>query len=191
MQKAFLRQIYLNTRAFLLLVILFVLFRTAVADWSPVPSGSIEPTLMPGDVIWISKTSFGPTLPFVNKQLFTWAVPDRGDVITFVPPHTDQLYVKRIIAVPGDTVHIEGVKIHVNGVRLEQRYAGNTETAFIGIEKIDGDEHRFKLSRGGSVSAMRRTIRVPPGKYFVLGDHRNNSVDSRYWGFGVSKGRST
>ena len=177
------RQIYLNVRAVFLIITCLVFFRTAVADWSPVPSGSMEPTLLPGDVVWVSKTSFGPTLPFMNKQIITWAVPHRGDVITFVPPHTDQLYVKRVIAVPGDSIRIDGSRIFVNHVLLEQRLKETTETAFLGIENIDGEDHRIKLTKGRSAPAIRKTIVVPENKYFVMGDHRNNSVDSRYWGF--------
>lgn len=183
MLKAFVKQVYLSTRAVFLLVMLFVFFRTAVADWSPVPSGSMEPTLFPGDVVWVNKTSFGPTVPIMNKQIFTWAVPSRGDVITFVPPHTDQLYVKRVMAVPGDKIRIEGNEVYVNGIKLKHSLTGITDTAFLGTESIDGENHLIKLTKGRSVPAIRENIEVPDGKYFVMGDHRNNSVDSRYWGF--------
>ncbi len=81
----------------------------------------MEPTLVPGDVMWIDKTAFGPSLPIINKKLLTWGSPKRGEVITFVPPHKDQLFVKRVIAVPGDHLRIEGMKLWVNGQPLAQQ----------------------------------------------------------------------
>ena len=183
MKKFSIKKLIGNNRSFILFVILYMFFRTAYADWSVVPSGSMEPTILPGDYLWIDKTSFGPTIPFLNKQIVTWGRPSRGDVITFVPPHTDDLYVKRVIAIPGDTIRIEGVKVYINGKQLEQRLAKTKSTDIIGKETIEGKDHAFKLSRDLKISYIGQSIKIPEGKYFVMGDHRNNSADSRYWGF--------
>ena len=163
--------------------IFYAFFRTCYADWSPVPTGSMEPTILPGDYLWIDKTTYGPSVPFINKRLYTWSYPSRGDVITFVPPHTDKLFVKRVIAIPGDIIKIEGIHIYINGIQLEQRLLSVTDKEVIGIEALTGKEHRFKLTKSRKIPYMGQIIKIPKGKYFVMGDHRNNSADSRYWGF--------
>ncbi|HEY0963564.1 MAG TPA: signal peptidase I [Pseudomonadales bacterium] len=177
--KTFLREY----RSFLLFLGLIMVFRTGYADWSPVPTSSMEPTIYPGDVVWIDKTAYGPSLPFLNKRLFTWGLPERGDVITLIPPHEDTLYVKRVIGLAGDTVRIEGNTIEVNGMRLEQGVVEQRADAVLGVETIAGRQHAFKLSTVRGIPYIGETITVPAGKLFVMGDFRNNSADSRYWGF--------
>jgi len=177
--KALLREY----RGLLLFVSLLMVFRTTYADWSPVPTGSMEPTIVPGDVVWVDKTAYGPSVPFLNKRLFAWGHPQRGDIITFVPPVEDTLYVKRVMAVPGDTIRIEGNDVYINGSRLEHAQVELTEERFIGTETIDGKEHAFKLSADKGINWFDQTVVVPEGKLFVMGDHRNNSGDSRFWGF--------
>lgn len=170
-------------RSFLLFLLLIMVFRTSYADWSPVPTSSMEPTIYPGDVVWIDKTAYGPSLPFLNKRVFAWGQPERGDVITLIPPHEDVLYVKRVIGLPGDTLHIEGNTITVNGEVLEQGFVEQRVDAVLGVEMIGDREHAFKLSTERSIPYIGETLTVPEGKFFVMGDFRNNSADSRYWGF--------
>lgn len=170
-------------RSFLLFLLLIMVFRTSYADWSPVPTSSMEPTIYPGDVVWIDKTAYGPSLPFLNKRVFAWGQPERGDVITLIPPHEDVLYVKRVIGLPGDTLHIEGNTITVNGEVLEQGFVEQRVDAVLGVETIGDREHAFKLSTERGIPYIGETLTVPEGKFFVMGDFRNNSADSRYWGF--------
>ena len=172
-----------NNRSFILFVILYAFFRTCYADWSPVPSGSMEPTIFAGDYLWIDKQTYGPSVPFLNKRLYTWATPSRGDVITFVPTHTENLYVKRVIGVPGDIIRIEGVRLSINGVWLTQSLSNETINSLLGVETIGDNKHRFKLTKNRQIPYIGTNITVPQGKYFVMGDHRNNSADSRFWGF--------
>lgn len=181
MQK--LKSFFREYRSFLLFVFLLVFFRTAYADWSPVPTSSMEPTIFPGDVVWIDKTSYGPSLPFVNKRLLAWDHPERGDIITFTPPHEDTLYVKRVMAIPGDRIRIEGNSIFINGQRLEQSLIESSELEIIGTENLGGIQHAFKISRDKVLPYFGKTIMVPDKKFFVMGDYRNNSADSRFWGF--------
>lgn len=170
-------------KPFLLFLLLLMLFRTAYADWSPVPTSSMEPTILPGDVLWVDKTSFGPSLPLLNKRIFTWGHPERGDIITFVPPHEDRLYVKRVMAVPGDRIRVADNSIVINGLRLEQAIVESNEDALIGVENLLGDKHTFKIDRSRGMPYVGKTLVVPNGKLFVMGDFRNNSADSRAWGF--------
>lgn len=157
-------------------------FRTAFADWSSIPSGSMEPTFLPGDYVWIDKLAYGPSVPFANIRLATWGTPERGDIITFVPPHTDELYIKRVIGVPGDRIRIAGAEIHVNGERLPASLRAAPNGRRIGIETIDGEAHRLQYSTDRTLPSFRE-FTVPAKRYFVLGDHRDDSVDSRAWGF--------
>jgi signal peptidase I len=177
--KVFVRE----TRSIFLFLFLVLFFRTTYADWSPVPSSSMEPTIYPGDVLWIDKTSFGPSLPFLNRRLATWGYPERGDIITFVPPHEDSLLVKRVMAVPGDSIRIEGDRIWLNGTPLAQELVEATGDAFVASEYLDGTAHGIKIDRYREMPWIGQTITVPAGKYFVMGDFRNNSADSRFWGF--------
>lgn len=177
------KTIFQEYRSLLLFVFLLVFFRTAYADWSPVPTSSMEPTIFPGDVVWVDKTSYGPSLPFLNKRLLAWGHPERGDIITFMPPHVDVLYVKRVMAIPGDSVRIEANNIFINGLRLEQSLLTSTELEIIGIENLGAGQHAFKISKDRDVPYFGKTIIVPDKKYFVMGDFRNNSADSRFWGF--------
>lgn len=177
------KQLLREYRALVLFVFLLIFFRTAYADWSPVPTSSMEPTILPGDVLWIDKTHYGPSLPFFNKRLLAWGHPERGDIITFIPPHEDILYVKRVMAIEGDSIRIEGNIIYVNGVQLDQLLVETSDAHLIGSENIGGVEHAFKISKDRGLPYVGRTIIVPENKLFVMGDYRNNSADSRVWGF--------
>jgi len=161
-------------------LVIFVLglftFRTAVADWNYVPSASMEPTLFEGDYLWVDKTSFGSSIPFLNVRLETLGSPERGDIITFVPPHTEKLFVKRVVGVPGDVVSISGDTLSINGKHAETYLVAGEL-----VESLIGHEHKVQLS--GPPANLQLSVVVPAEKYFVLGDNRNNSHDSRYWGF--------
>lgn len=180
--KSFARAIKRNV-PFILVVFGIIGFRTGYADWSPVPTGSMEPTIVPGDYIWVDKTAFGPSLPIVNVRLFSWGTPERGDIITFVPPHTDELYVKRVIGVPGDVVRFDDRDVFVNGERLQTVYAPAAGGAMLGTERIGDRLHHVLLSTPRTMPSIREPIEVPEGRYFVMGDHRDDSLDSRAWGF--------
>ena len=166
----------------LIIFVVIAFFRTAVADWSYVPSGSMEPTLYEGDYVLVNKMAYGPSIPFTEIRLAKFANPQRGDIITFYPPHTDDQYVKRVIAVPGDFIQISGIEVSVNGNRLPMTL-DKLGDKFLGSELLDQHQHLIQISPDGALPTIANVIEVPEGKYFVMGDHRSNSADSRYWGF--------
>lgn len=172
-----------ENRSFILFILLYVFTRTAYADWSPVPTGSMEPTIQPGDVLLVDKTAFGPSIPILNKRIATWAQPSRGDIITFVPPHTDDLYVKRVIGLPGDQIRVEGAEVFINGERLAHRPIERSSESIVIEESIGGLDHFIQISRSRPSLSREQVFAVPPRKYFVMGDHRNDSEDSRFWGY--------
>lgn len=169
-------------RNWILFFLGMAMFRTAVADWSYVPSGSMEPTMFPGDVLLVNKIALGPSIPFTQGRLFATGQPERGDIITFYPPSKEKQLVKRVIGVPGDTLAIEGNTIWLNGKPLEVQFE-LLEGTLIGSETLGGRQHPIQYSQHQSNSQRMRPITIPAGKYFVLGDHRDNSLDSRFWGF--------
>lgn len=161
---------------FIVFVVCLFFFRTAIADWNYVPSSSMEPTLYPGDVLVINKLAYGPNIPFTRSRLFASGQPERGDVITFFPSHTTDCLVKRVIAIPGDSLRVEGDRVWLNGeliaVTLEQGQHW---------EQLPGVRHLIDPT--GEQPVLAGEFTVPAGKYFVMGDNRDNSRDSRYWGF--------
>ena len=174
-----------NNAGLVALLIGMFVFRTAIADWSPVPTPSMEPTIHPGDVLLINKTILGPAIPFTEARLFAYAQPQRGDIITFTPPHVDITYVKRVIGVPGDRVRTEGLNVFVNGnaLPLTSTDRGEVSGMLNAIEIIDGHAHGITLDTSRGMRQLDSEITVPAHAYFVMGDFRNNSEDSRYFGF--------
>src|SRR5690606_25687344 len=89
-------------------------FRTAIADWSPVPTSSMEPTIYPGDVLLINKLALGPNVPFTEGRVLHYSEPERGDIVTLTPPALEATYVKRVVGVPGDRIRSDGIRLIVN-----------------------------------------------------------------------------
>lgn len=178
-----LRRFVRNNAGLLMLVLLFFSFRTAVADWNRVVSGSMEPTLYAGDWMVVNKIGYGPSIPFTGIKLLSWGEPERGDIIAFYPPHTDDLFVKRVIGVPGDVVSVLGAEVYVNGEQLSLTGLHTAGGARVGRESIGGDTHLVRFSGARAAPGGRGVFVVPESKYFVLGDNRNDSADSRFWGY--------
>lgn len=153
-------------------------FSHTIAGGCVIPSGSMEPTLDPGDVVAVNRLAYGFTLPIVTKQLASWASPDRGDIIIFNVPkvadHNETLYIKRVVAVAGDVISVDKNRVILNGKPVELDYT------LTGIVEQSGRPHPVKLGRGPLDNMP--AYRVPAGHVFVMGDHRNNSADSRAWG---------
>lgn len=168
--------------AWLVFILGMGLFRTAIADWNYVPSGSMEPTLFAGDLLWVDKTAYGPSVPFTHSRLFETGEPKRGDIITFYPPHENKQLVKRVIGLPGDKLKISGQMVWVNDVKLSVD-VDLVEEAFVGFEEIGSLSHKIRLETPYQAQGRAHEFTVPQRHYFVLGDNRDNSLDSRYWGF--------
>lgn len=177
------------TKIFWISVALFLVLRTFIVEAFKIPSGSMEHTLLVGDFLLVNKLAYGAEIPFTHKRLPALREPTLGDVIVFESPEdATKTYVKRLVGVPGDTLEMkEGVLLR-NGVKLTERYVSHT------APEVDRVEERFRWQRQFVVRADATIGYYPsrnnwgplvvPGKnYFMLGDNRDNSSDSRYWGF--------
>jgi signal peptidase I len=159
--------------AIVIAIALALVIRTLVVQAFTIPSGSMMETLLVGDYILVNKFLYGPEVPFTDWRTPGLRMPRRGDIIVFRYPQDEKRdFIKRIIGIPGDEIQIRGHDVYVNGQRLEEAYAKHTAPA---------PAH----SGPGSCAyayGCERTI-VPTDSYFVMGDNRENSQDSRYWGF--------
>jgi signal peptidase I len=178
------------SRLFVVSVVL-VFISTSLVDTFRVPANSMLPTLKPGDYIAVNRYSFGIPVPFSLLQFVSVRPPQRGDVVIFLGPHNFSIpFVKRVIGLPGDTIEIRGTAIILNGVAIEQKYVGDYSGTGSALS-MNGAMHlseslaetNYDILLGGIDSPTQGQWIVPSDKFFVLNDNRNNSHDSRHWGF--------
>jgi len=179
-------------------IIFFIVFvvipvKSSLADWNWVPTGSMNPTILEGDLIYVDKLAYDLRFPLTFYRLAEWSAPERGDIVVCFSPEDETRLVKRVIAVPGDTIESKGNNLFLNGqpatyTKLDSK---NTEYMSSGLkgrsvlatENLDGCTHAVMSIP--SVRALRNfgPVTVPADHYFVMGDNRDNSRDSRYFGF--------
>ena len=151
-------------------LVLALVIRTFVIQAFKIPSGSMEPTLEIGDHLLVNKFIYGIKIPFTSINLFPWKSPQRGDVIVFIYPlDPGKDFIKRVVGVGGDTVSIVNKKLYINGVEAPDPHAVYRENSVL-LGELQ------KLDNFGPVT-------VPKESLFVLGDNRDHSFDSRFWGF--------
>jgi signal peptidase I len=191
--ERWLRRCWHEYRGIAVFLLLMLGFRSAWADWVYVPSGSMNPTIIEGDRLLVNKHLYGLRVPLTLIHITPGEDPKRGDIIVFDSPVNGTSLVKRVIAVPGDTVSLDDERLIVNG--KPARYAsGNArelqmllrttraEHPTVLRESGDGPTHDILLLPDRWAPATYGPIVVPKGMYFVLGDNRDNSADSRYIG---------
>ena len=162
-------------------VFLIFILRTFVYEPYQIPSGSMIPGLKVGDFILVNKHSYGLKVNRIGDAFALSADPEYGDVVVFIPPHVNVPYIKRLIGKPGDTIGYLNKKIYVNGKAIQQEFISSTEEEIF-LKGTLGSADRIIRIVGGSASYPEEFI-VPANHYFVMGDNRDNSSDSRYWGF--------
>ena len=182
---------------FLVFLLGFGVFRTAIADWNPIPSGSMRPTILEGDVVLVNRLAYNIKVPLTDTALARLAEPQRGDIVTFSSPKDGTRLIKRIVALPGETVEMRGSVLFIDGVaaqydsrsqQAEPIGQGATVMAVHAMETIAGPNggagHTHPVQFLPAVHAKRNfgPLRVPADSYFMLGDNRDNSEDSRYIG---------
>jgi signal peptidase I len=190
---------------FPVILIVFVL-RSFLFEPFKIPSGSMIPTLQVGDFILVNKFTYGIRLPVINKKIISVNSPQRGDVMVFRYPEDPSLdYIKRVIGVPGDTVAYQNKRLTINGQAVEttkvfdyhhperlyysEQYVarmGDVEYRYLNDSDAPAfipDANRFPYRDNCTYNAAGVICKVPPGYYFVMGDNRDNSRDSRFWGF--------
>ena len=184
--KSFLR----NNKNFMLFLLLFAIFRTAVADWNPIPSGSMRPNLLEGDVVFVNRLAYDLKVPLTDVIVAHIGEPKRGDIVTFSSPKDGTRLIKRLVAVPGDVVEMRDKKLIING--HEDSYQP-TDSA---IEEVNGNPLqalRLTENTGSEAHTIQwlpqvvardnfGPVTIPADKFMMLGDNRDNSADSRYIG---------
>ncbi|MGQ0539866.1 MAG: signal peptidase I [Gemmatimonadaceae bacterium] len=191
------RSTWENVKSLAWTVALFLLIRTFLIEAYRIPSESMVPTLLVGDWLFVNKLRFGPHVPFTDINLPGYAQPRRRDVVVFKSPtQIDQpedpnpTLVKRIVGVAGDTLHMRDAKLYLNGVPQREPYAEDSEVGDPNeINPLYEWQRRYALAEsrfGGAPEQPTHDnwgpIVIPPGHYFMMGDNRYNSKDSRYWG---------
>jgi signal peptidase I len=179
-------------KAFFPVILIVFVLRSFIAEPFRIPSGSMLPTLNVGDFILVNKFSYGVRLPVINQKAVSVSDPKRGDIMVFRFPHDPKMhFVKRVVGLPGDKIEYKSEKLYVNDKEMVQVADGeynfkNGVSRKLSlnkfIEDLDNVKHDILLDpRRAGTNSMK--FEVPAGQYFVMGDNRNYSNDSRYWGF--------
>jgi len=177
-------------KSFFPVLLIVLILRSFLVEPFQIPTGSMIPTLEVGDFILVNKYAYGVRLPVIGTKIVDVADPQRGDVMVFIPPHVDSYYIKRVIGMPGDTVRYEDKRLSINGELIGEEFvedividtnlgdlAGTLHT-----EIINGVEHATQHITAVNRQRSRTTWIIPNGHYFMMGDNRDNSSDSREWG---------
>ena len=178
-------------KGFLMFVLLFGVFRTAVADWNHVPSGSMRPNLLEGDVVFVNRLAFDLKLPLTDVVLTHLGDPRRGDVVTFSSPLDGTRLIKRVVALPGDVVEMRDERLVINGQAAGYTLAreapealpdGSSVTALHLTETFGASRRQIQVLP--QIAAMRNfsPVTIPKDQFLMLGDNRDNSADSRFIG---------
>lgn len=175
------------SRSFFPVLAVVLVLRSFIVEPFQIPSSSMVPTLEIGDYILVNKFSYGLRLPVLKTKILEVGEPKRGDVIVFFPPHKKNVYfIKRVIGLPGDRVQYRHKVLYINDERIEQVFLarlGPMQTTELAMEKLGAVEHYiYKQMDSYSRTADEFDIVVQPGHYFMIGDNRDNSADSRFWG---------
>lgn len=169
-----------GNRFFILFLVAMFVFRSAVADWNSVPTGSMKPTILEGDRILVDKMAYDIRVPFTHISLLKLADPRRGDIVVFDSKAADERLVKRVVGVPGDVVEMRNNVLWINGKRLAYHDMPAPAPATDKLENLSGVEHVIRIR---NFLSGFHPVKVPKDHYLVLGDNRDNSADSRVIGF--------
>jgi len=157
-------------------VILALFIRTFVVQAFKIPTGSMENNLLIGDHLLVNKFVFGPTASALERTVLPMGTIKRGDVLVFkYPEDPDRDFIKRVIGLPGETLELRAKKVYINGKPLDEPYVHFLEAP--------GMSSEFRETTSSDVRERYGPVTVPPDQYFMMGDNRDNSADSRYWGF--------
>lgn len=177
-------------KSFFPVLLIVLVLRSFLIEPFQIPTGSMIPTLEVGDFILVNKYAYGVRLPVIGTKIMDVADPDRGEVMVFIPPHENKYYIKRVIGLPGDTIRYEEKRLYVNGELISEEFEENilVDTSIgplpgtLHTETINGIEHPAQHIDQVGQRRSRTTWVIPNGNYFMMGDNRDNSSDSREWG---------
>ena len=185
-----------QARSFVFVILVVLSFRSSIADWNDVPTGSMKPNILEGDRIFVNKLAYDLKVPFTTWHLAEWDDPERGDVVVFYSPADGVRLVKRVIGVPGDVLEMRVNRLYINGKaadyqpldpatagELTRQLGGEARLAELEKETYGGLDHPL-MTKPWEPSQRRSfaPVTVPPGKFYMMGDNRDNSNDSRYYG---------
>lgn len=179
-------------RPLLILGVVLFAIRSSLADWNDVPTGSMKPTIVEGDRVFVNKLAYDLKIPFTTWHIAEWSNPHQGDIVVFYSPYDGQRLVKRVIGLPGDSVEVRNNALIINGQPVEYKpierellrdtSAADRVSHIFAVEQLPGQRHA--VAGWPAVQAKRDfgPFQVPEGQYFMMGDNRDDSFDSRYWG---------